>query len=158
MKNIVKIALLSSLLSIMITSKLQAQEMPKIEGDNDPIRMNISECLADIKEVTAWDEESTLEAAKRLCELRQKHSEEKARFYTAIKKLNEQFKDYTNHGFNEHLPTAIKDAEKIVNTCINLKSGFRHPHNIALYMVPEIDLANCYSFGASIIEGELYQN
>lgn len=158
MKNIVKISLLSTLWIIMIANTLQAQELPNIEGDNDPIRLKMSECLADIKEVTAWDEESTLESAKRLCELRQKHSEEKTRFYTAMKKLNEQFKDYTNHGFNEHLTTAIKDAKKIVDLCINLKSGFRHPHNIGLYMAPEIDITNCYSFGASIIESELYKD
>ncbi|WP_375494081.1 hypothetical protein [uncultured Nostoc sp.] len=105
--------------------------------------------------IQAWDEKETLAAARNICDIRQSHTKQKARFLASLKKLREQYQNYTNHGFDKQLPTAIADSWTIVKSCIDFKEGFTSPHNVAVLSVPEDVRSSCYSLGASLVESAL---
>jgi len=144
------------LLVILIASTVRSEEaIPNFNGDSNPDRVRLEQCIADVKGVTSWEENETRKAALKLCELRAIHSREKARFLTAMGKLKAKYKDYTNRGFSEHLPIAMKEAGNLVKICIDFKQGFTYPHNIALLTVPEDIRIRCYRLGSSLVESEL---
>ncbi|MEH1767574.1 MAG: hypothetical protein V7L27_26870 [Nostoc sp.] len=95
-------------------------------------------------------------AARNICDIRQSHAKQKARFLASLKKLREQYQNYTNHGFDKQLRTAITDSWTIVKSCIDFKEGFTYPHNVALLSVPEDVYSGCYSLGASLVESALF--
>ena len=155
-KNVI-FGLLALLITIFILGTIPTEAAnPNLDGDAQPTRIKLSECLADVKEVTAWGDKETLDAAREICELRKTHVQQKMRFLTSLKKLQQQYQDSTNHGFDKHLPTAIKDSWTIVKSCIDFKEGFTYPHNIALLRVPENVRSSCYSLGASLVESSLF--
>jgi hypothetical protein len=130
---------------------------PNLDGESQPHRLKLTDCLTDIKEVTSWDEQETLAAAQNLCHLRQLHTKQKARFLADQQKLREQYQGYTNHGFNKHLPNALEDSWTIVKSCIDFREGFTYPHNIGILQVPENIRINCYSLGAEFLESALFK-
>ncbi len=155
-KNVI-FGFLAVLIAILISgTNLVWAATPNLDGDSHPNRLKLNECIADVKEVTAWDEKQTLDAARQICEVRQSHATQKARFLASQKKLQEQYKGHTNHGFDQHVPTAIADSWTIVKSCIDFKEGFTYPHNVALLSVPENVRSSCYSLGASLIESSLF--
>jgi hypothetical protein len=155
MLKISKIILVSWLCCSVITETVSAQNVPDLKGESAPNRIKISECIADVKEVTSWDVNSTQEAAQNLCNLRKKHAQSRKFFLTTISKLNAEYKDHTNHGLNAHLPTAIAAATNIVKSCIDFKEGFTYPHNIGLLIVPELIRIDCYKLGADFVNKEI---
>jgi hypothetical protein len=128
---------------------------PMLEGEVVLARVKLSECLADVKEVTSWDEAQTMTAARQVCEVRQKHLKQKQRFVKALDKLKQQYKGYTNHGLEQHVPTATKDSWSIVKSCIDFKQGFTYPHNIGTLTVPATIHQECYQMGAELVEAEI---
>ncbi|QIR41744.1 hypothetical protein HCG51_34220 (plasmid) [Tolypothrix sp. PCC 7910] len=155
-KNVI-FGLLAVLITIFIWGTIPTEAAnPNLDGDSQPTRIKLSECLADVKEVTAWGEKETLDAARETCELRKAHAQQKTRFLTSLKKLQQEYQDSTNHGFDKHLPTAIADSWTIVKSCIDFKEGFTYPHNIALLKVPENVRIRCYSLGADLVESALF--
>jgi hypothetical protein len=155
-KNVI-FGLLAVLIILMISGIIPTWAAnPNLDGDSQPTRIKLNECLADVKEVTAWGEQETLYAARNLCEIRQAHAQQKARFLTSLNKLQQQYKDSTNHGFDKHLPTAIADSWTIVKSCIDFKEGFTYPHNIGVWQVPENVRIHCYSLGANLVESALF--
>ncbi|MEH1820614.1 MAG: hypothetical protein V7L31_16285 [Nostoc sp.] len=148
---------LAVLIAILVSGTVQAWATnPNLDGDSQPTRLKLNECIADVKEVTAWEEKETLTAARNICEKRQSHTKQKARFLASLKKLREQYQNYTNHGFDKQLPTAIADSWTIVKSCIDFKEGFTSPHNVAVLSVPEDVRSGCYSLGASLVESALF--
>ena len=142
--------------TILVINTIPAKAaIPNLDGESRPNRLKLNECIADVKEVTAWDEKQTLAAARDVCKVRQNHAQQKARFLAAQKKLTQEYQNYTNHGFNKHLPIAIEDSWTIVKSCIDLKEGFTSPHNIGVLEVPETIRSQCYSIGANLIESNL---
>ncbi|BAY62249.1 hypothetical protein NIES22_23210 [Calothrix brevissima NIES-22] len=155
-KNII-FGLLAILITILISATIPAEAAnPNLDGDSQPTRIKLSECLADVKEVTAWGDKETLDAARETCELRKAHAQQKTRFLASLKKLQLEYQDSSNHGFDKHLPTAIADSWTIVKSCIDFKEGFTYPHNIALLKVPENIRIRCYSLGADLVESNLF--
>ncbi|MEH2147581.1 hypothetical protein [Nostoc sp.] len=148
---------LAILITILVSGTIQAWAAnPNLDGDSQPTRLKLNECIADVKEVAAWNDKETLDAARKICEIRQSHAKQKARFLASLKKLREQYQNYTNHGFDKQLPTAIADSWTIVKSCIDFKEGFTSPHNVALLSVPENVRSGCYSLGASLVESALF--
>ncbi|MHC5854765.1 hypothetical protein [Nostoc sp.] len=148
---------LAVLIAILVSSTIQTWAAnPNLDGDSQPTRLKLNECIADVKEVTAWNDKETLDAARNICEIRQSHAKQKARFLASLKKLREQYQNYTNHGFDKQLPTAIADSWTIVKSCIDFKEGFTYPHNIAVLQVPENVRIRCYSVGADLVESALF--
>lgn len=130
--------------------------VPNLDGESHPNRVQLSQCIADVKEVTEWDDNQTQKAALNICDVRKAHAKEKARFLTALGKLNDQYKDYTNHGFSQHLPTATAAAWTIVKSCIDFKEGFTYPHNVGGLSVPENVRSSCYTLGSGLVEAQLF--
>lgn len=128
---------------------------PNLDEDTYPDRIQLSQCIDDMKEVTQWGEDETRKAAVTLCEARKVHAKEKAHFSAALEKLHEQYKDATNHGFAQHLPMATDDAWTIVKSCIDFKEGFTSPHNAAALIIPERVRSSCYTLGASLVEAPI---
>ncbi|WP_392534727.1 hypothetical protein [Nostoc sp. C117] len=155
-KNVI-LGFLAVLIVILVSGTIQTRAAnPNLDGDSHPTRLKLNECIADVKEVTAWDEKETLDAARKICDKRQSHAKQKAQFLVSLKKLREQYQNYTNHGFDEHLPTAIEDSWTIVKSCIDFKEGFTYPHNVAILSVPEDVRSGCYSLGISLVESALF--
>lgn len=158
MSKIVKYNLLLSsvFLSISIGQIQAFAATPNLDDDSQPNRTQFNQCVADVKEVVAgWSQQEITQAANQICNARKVHATEKARFIADVAKLNQQYKDYTNHGFNQHLPNATEDAWNIVKSCIDFKEGFTYPHNIAIYIVPNNVRASCYTFGSQLVESQL---
>jgi hypothetical protein len=128
---------------------------PNLDEDTYPDRIQLSQCIDDMKEVTQWDENKTKNAAVNLCEVRKAHAKEKAHFLAVLKQLHEQYKDATNHGFAQHLPMATDDAWTIVKSCIDFKDGFTSPHNAAALIIPERVRSSCYTLGSSLVEAPI---
>lgn len=148
--------LFGCVLSLLFAGKLlSVGAFPNLDEETHPDRIQLAQCIADVKEVTQWDENETKKAAVNLCELRKAHAKEKARFQAALLKLNEQYKDATNHGFSQHLPIATNDAWTIVKTCINFKEGFTSPHNVAILNIPEQVHRSCFALGSSLVEASI---
>jgi 23S rRNA pseudoU1915 N3-methylase RlmH len=120
-----------------------------------PDRTKMSECLADVKEVVAWEAKVTQSSAITLCQLRRQRVIQQKRFASALVRLHDRYQDQTNHGFAKHIPVAQQDAKEIVNSCIDFKTGFTYPHNIATLTVPEEIYASCYGIGIKLVETEL---
>lgn len=161
MKVFRKIGLLTVFLTILLTILLSGTlrtvaAMPNLDDDSHPNRVKVEECIADVKQVTEWDANATQKAALNVCQARQSHAKEKARFVAALGKLSAQYKDYTNHGFSQHLPTATNDAWAIVKNCIDFQQGFRSPHNVAVLIVPEDIRKSCYTLGSGLVESQLF--
>ncbi|MBH8564603.1 hypothetical protein I8748_20855 [Nostoc sp. CENA67] len=155
-KNVI-LGFLAILIAILVSGTIQTWAAnPNLDGDSQPTRIKLNECIADVKEVTAWDEKETLAAAREICAVRQSHAKQKARFLKSLKKLQQEYQDATNHGFDKHLPTAIADSWTIVKSCIDFKEGFTYPHNIALLSVPENVRTSCYSLGSDLVESALF--
>ena len=152
-----KIGLTAVLFTTLFATTLNAAEaIPNLDGDSQPNRIKLSECIADIKEVTAWDAAETQKAAINLCDLRKAHAKEKSRFLADLKKLQDQYKGHTNHGFEQHLPTAVQNSWTIVKSCIDFKEGFTSPHNIGVMNVPESIRISCYAVGSNLVESQLF--
>ena len=149
------------LMLIIATLSTLMMGVPQMDGadlpnrDTRPDRVNISECLADVKEVVAWDPKATQSAAKSVCKLRRQHASQKKRFASALVKLHSRYQDRTNHGFDQHIPVAQQNAQSIVKSCIDFKTGFTHPHNIGTLTVPEEIHSTCYDMGIKLVETEL---
>ena len=156
MRKVLLFAIVLTIAFMVSVTASNATAIPNLDGDSHPNRLKLNECIADVKEVTAWDEKQTLEAARKICEARQSHTKQKARFLASQKKLHEQYQGYTNHGFDKHLPTAIEDSWTIVKSCIDFKEGFTAPHNIGLLEVPENIRVSCYSLGADLVQSQLF--
>ncbi|MDZ8066262.1 MAG: hypothetical protein RMY64_11580 [Nostoc sp. DedQUE08] len=140
---------LAVLITILVSGTIQTWAAnPNLDGNSHPTRLTVNECIADVKEITDWDEKKVLDAARKICESRQSHAKQKARFLASLKKLQEQ--NYRR--FDEHLPTAIEDSWTIVKSCIDFKEGFTSSHNVAVLSVPENVRSSCYSLGASLVE------
>ena len=78
-------------LEVVTERKLLEKDTPikigslvNIPSDKDPINATLNQCISDVKEVTAWDEEQTLKAAKQVCDLREKHIAAKERFSKSL--------------------------------------------------------------------------
>ena len=127
--------------------------IPNLDGNTHPNRLKLSECLIDLKNVADWDGEKALEAARNICELRQNHAKQKARFLASQDQLTKIYKDWSR--FNKYLPTAITDSWQIVKSCIDFKEGFTSTHNIEDLTLPEKIRSQCYSLGADFIESHL---
>ena len=152
-----KIGLTTVLFTTLFATTLNvAEAIPNLDGDSQPNRIKLSECIADVKEVTAWDADKTQKAAINLCDLRKAHVKEKSRFLADLEKLKEQYKGHTNHGFEQHLPTAVKDSWTIVKSCIEFKEGFTYPHNIGVLNVPESIRISCYAVGSNLVESQFF--
>jgi len=112
------VGFLSFITVMLVLNTIPAKAiMPNLDGESRPNRLKLNECIADVKEVTEWDEKQTLAAARDVCKVRQNHAQQKARFLAAQKKLTQEYQNYTNHGFNKHLPMAIEDSWTIVKSC-----------------------------------------
>jgi hypothetical protein len=148
-----KIAIILSVAHLCIAAQVKAA--PDIEGDSEPINAQPSQCLADVKEVTAWDETATRQAANQVCTERRRHIRAKQRFETSLVALNREYRERTNHGFSAFLPEAIRRSRAIVENCIALKEGFTAPHNVAALLIPETIRIDCYVVGTQLVEAEL---
>jgi len=141
------------LLVILIASTAKTEEaISNLNDDSHPDRIKLEECIADVKEVTSWSESETRKAALKVCELRTIHAREKAKFLTAMDKLNALYKDTK---FSGNLPTATKEAWNVVKSCIDFKQEFTYPHNVGLLIVPEDLRIRCYRLGSGLVESEL---
>jgi hypothetical protein len=130
--------------------------VPNLDGDSQPNRVKFSECMADVRETTSgWEQQQMNAAATAICNARKAHAKEKARFISAISKLEKQYQGYTNHGFDKHVKVATQDAWNIVKNCIEFKEGFTYPHNVAVYRVPNEVRKSCYGMGAGLVESQL---
>lgn len=127
--------------------------IPNLDGDTHPNRLKLSECLIDLKKVADWNGEQASEAARKICELRQDHAKQKARFLASQDQLTKIYKDWSR--FNKYLPIAITDSWQIVKSCIDFKEGFTSTHNIESLTLPEKIRSECYSLGADFIESHL---
>lgn len=151
------IIVFSIVLTILLSGTLKTfGAIPNLDEDTQPNRVKLTECIADVQQITSgWDETTVRNAAVNICESRKAHAKEKARFLAALGKLSEQYKDYTNHGFAQHLPTATQDAWTIVKNCIDFKEGFTFPHNVGVLIVPENVRSSCYALGSDMVESQL---
>jgi hypothetical protein len=154
-KAVPKLQLTLALIAMLLLPGNSFAATPMLEGEVVLARVKLSECLADVKEVTSWDEAQTMTAARQVCEVRQKHLKQKQRFVKALDKLKQQYKGYTNHGLEQHVPTATKDSWSIVKSCIDFKQGFTYPHNIGILIVPATIHQECYQMGAELVEAEI---
>ncbi len=150
-----KLQLTLALVAMLVLPGNSFGATPMIEGESVLARVQLSECLADVKEVTSWDEAQTKTAARQVCEARKKQLKQKQRFVKGLDKLKQQYQGYTNHGLEQHVPNATKDSWSIVKSCINFKEGFTHPHNIGTLIVPAIIYQECYQMGAELVEAEI---
>lgn len=143
--------------TIILSSTLKTfSAIPNLDEDTQINRVRLTECIADIKEVTSgWDDTEVQNAAVKICDSRQALTNEKARFLVALGKLNDRYKEQTGHGFAQHLQTATQEAWTIVKSCMDFKEGFTSPHNIALLIVPENIHSSCYALGADLVESQL---
>ncbi len=140
---------------VLLSTAAKVEAAPTIEGDTDPINTQPSQCLADVKEVTAWDEAATRQAANQVCAERRRHVQAKQRFEKSLVALNQEYRERTNHGFSQFLPEAVRRSRAIVENCIALKEGFTAPHNVATLLVPETLRSDCYAVGTQLVEAEL---
>ncbi|BAZ37195.1 hypothetical protein NIES4101_31160 [Calothrix sp. NIES-4101] len=146
----------SIILLILPVSKSFSSSAPNLDGDSQPNRVKFSECMADVQETTSgWEKQQMNSAATAICNARKAHAKEKARFIAAISKLEKQYEGYTNHGFDQHVKVATQDAWNIVKNCIEFKEGFTHPHNVAIYQVPNDVRKSCYAMTAGLVESQL---
>jgi hypothetical protein len=150
-----KLRLTVALVAMLLLPGNSFAATPILEGEVVLSRVKLAECLADVKEVTSWDEAQTMTAARQVCEVRQKHLKQKQRFVKALDKLKQQYKGYTNHGLEQHVPKATTDSWSIVTSCIDFKQGFTHPHNIGTLTVPATIHNECYQVGAELVEAEI---
>ncbi|MBH8573063.1 hypothetical protein I8752_08550 [Nostocaceae cyanobacterium CENA369] len=104
---------LAVLIAILVSGTIQTWAAnPNLNGDSHPTRFKLNECIADVKEVTAWNDKQTLDAARKICESRQSHAKQKARFLASLKKLQEQYQNFTNHGFdNPNVPVLYSQGQ-----------------------------------------------
>lgn len=146
-----------SIATILLSSTLKTfSAIPNLDEDTQMHRVKLTECIADIKEVTSgWDDTEVQNAAVKICDSRQALTNEKARFLVALGKLNDRYKEQTSHGFAQHLPTATQEAWAIVRSCMDFKEGFSSPHNVAVLIVPENIHSSCYALGADLVESQL---
>jgi hypothetical protein len=143
-------------LSILTLDVVYSSAVPNLDGDSQPNRVKFSECMADVRETTSgWEQQQMNAAATAICNARKAHAKEKARFIGAISKLEQQYKEYTNHGYDKHVKVATQDAWNIVKNCIEFKEGFTHPHNVAIFRVPNEVRKSCYGMGAGLVESQL---
>ena len=148
--------LFALVLTLLLAGTLRTVgEVANPDENSHPDRVQLSQCIADVKGVTEWDDTQTRNAAVNLCEVREAHAKEKAQFLAALRKLNDQYKDVTNHGYSQHLEVATNDAWTIVKSCIDFKDGFTYPHNVALLIIPERIRSSCYALGSSLIEAPI---
>jgi hypothetical protein len=150
-----KLQLTLALVAMLLLPGRSFAVTPMLAGEVVLLRVKLSECFADVKEVTGWDEAQTMTAARQVCEVRQKHLKQKQRFVKALEKLQQQYKGYTNHGLEQHVPNATKDSWSIVKSCIDFKQGFTYPHNIGTLTVPATIHQECYQMGAKLVEAEI---
>ncbi|PAX53333.1 hypothetical protein [Brunnivagina elsteri] len=144
-------------LSIVTQNVVSSLVVPNLDGESQPNRVKLSECMADVREVTSgWEQQQMNQAATAICDARKAHAKEKARFIGAISKLEKQYQGYTNHGFDKHVKVATQDAWNIVKNCIEFKEGFTHPHNVAIYQVPNEVRKSCYAIGTGLVESQLF--
>ncbi|WP_298906653.1 hypothetical protein [uncultured Nostoc sp.] len=157
LKNLFKSRVLKFIILIVtmfVLTRIPASAaIPNLDGDTHPNRLKLSECLIDLKKVANWDGEQASEAARRICELRQDHAKQKARFLASQDQLTKIYKDSSR--FKEYLPTAITDSWQIVKSCIDFKEGFTSTHNIEGLTLPEQIRSQCYSLSADFIESHL---
>jgi hypothetical protein len=143
-------------LSIFTLDIVSSSAVPNLDGDSQPNRIKLNECMVDVREVTSgWEQQQMNQAATAICNSRKAHAKEKARFIGAISKLEKQYQGYTNHGFDKHVKVATQDAWNVVKNCIEFKEGFTYPHNVAIYRVPNEVRKSCYGMGAGLVESQL---
>lgn len=128
---------------------------PYIHGPADlkPRRTpKLSECVADTKGVTAWDDAATLAEAKRLCKLEADAKAAHDRLVNGLAKLIETYRDYTNHDHAQRLPLSIKHIRETVANCLNALDSQHSCHNIGCLEEPVRDELLCDTKAAEIVE------
>jgi hypothetical protein len=143
-------------LSILTLDAVSSSAIPNLDGESQPNRVKFSECIADVREVTGgWEQQQMNQAATAICDSRKAHAKEKARFISAIGKLEKQYQGASNHGFDKHVKIATQNSWNIVKNCIEFKEGFTYPHNVGTYRVPNEVRSSCYGMGAGLVESQL---
>jgi hypothetical protein len=125
---------------------------PTIPSDGRPLRTVPAECIADVKEVTAWDAAETKKAADTVCDLRTKHGAARKRLLDDLAKLVATFKDVTNHDHAANLPATIKSVQTIVQQCVAALESQQYCHNIACLTLPEDNAIFCENQAAALVE------
>ena len=123
---------------------------PKVPADDAAIRTSNAQCVADIKEVTAWSDAETQKAADQLCDLRKKHDVARGHLLDALAKLVADFKDVTNRDHAENLPESIAGVQQLVALCEKTLATQEHAHNIEIPMQVERDAIFCDDQAAAL--------
>jgi hypothetical protein len=155
-KQIFSAVFMAISISIITLNIASSSAVLNLDGDSQPNRIKLSECMADVREVTGgWEQQRMNQAATAICDARKAHAKEKVRFLGAISKLEKQYKGYTNYGYDKHVKVATQNSWNIVKNCIEFREGFTHPHNVGVYRVPNEIRKSCYGMGTGLVESQL---